>query len=222
MPSKNIIKKYKEDGVYHTYNRGVEKRNVFCDESDCKFFLYLLKSYLLLEGDQKPNPDTQLKRGLFNERIEILAYALMPNHFHLLIKQKGKMDISEFMRAVMTSYVSYFNKKNERTGPLFQGRYKAILIENDEYLIHLSKYIHLNPQISKRTDLFQKGPSFSEYTSVEDYLGRRNAKWVNANYVLDMLQGGGLIGKKKNISYQDFLDDTDLDSVELLGKLTLE
>lgn len=183
MPSRNIVKKYVADGIYHVYNRGVDKRDIFCDESDYKFFLFLLKLYLSEESTPRSDLGVQLegrlleraKAAKFFERIDLLAFALMPNHYHFLIRQKDDHDLTEFVRAVMTTYVAYFNKKYERRGPLFQGVFKAILIDNDDYLLHLSRYIHLNP----RQGSTPRSELGVEYSSYQDYLGLRETKWLN-------------------------------------------
>ncbi|MCL5094313.1 MAG: transposase [Patescibacteria group bacterium] len=223
MPSRNVLKNYVEGGIYHVYNRGVEKRDIFLDGQDYKTFLYFLKQYLIDEND--PLRDTKNYKGRtfvrrsFCGRIELLAYVLMPNHFHLLLKQKGERDIAEFLKCLATSYSLYFNDKYDRVGTLFQGRYKAVLVKDDAYLLHLSRYIHLNP-------LNNKGPSFVireyDYSSYQDYLGLRNTKWIKSKLILEMFdqnKDSDLIDKSK---YEDFVEDYALDSGKILGDLVLE
>jgi len=175
MPSKNSVKKYVAGGVYHVYNRGVDKRDIFLDEADYSFFLFLFKTYLKVPKDdgkgfnpfQMPRKNSVIKRGAFIERVDLLVFALMPNHYHLLIKINDETALTDFMKSVMTIYVMYFNKKYKREGSLFQGVYKAILVENNEYLIHLSRYIHLNPRVAEAnkgiSSVFGKLPN--HYTS---------------------------------------------------------
>jgi len=138
-----------QNEVYHIFNRGVEKRNIFLNEKDYKHFLETLEYY------QVPNNIKLSKKSLLRPKrtaneslVEILCYCLMPNHFHLLIRQKCDNGISIFMNRVLNSFTKYFNTKNERIGPLFQGRFKAVRIESDEQLLHVSRYIHLNPLVS--------------------------------------------------------------------------
>jgi len=142
MPSKNSIKTYVEGGFYHLYNRGVEKRQIFMDDQDYQVFISLLKLYLIkpnLEGlNYKPHKD-------LSDKIDLVCYCLMPNHFHLLVHQSIATGIEELMRSINIKYAMYFNKRHQRIGGLFQGAYKAVLIKNDEYLTHLSRYIHQNP-----------------------------------------------------------------------------
>jgi len=80
--------------------------------------------------------------------IEVVAYCLMPNHFHLLLKQKKEVGIATYVANFVNAYTKYFNTKYQRTGPLFQGIFKAVYVETDEQLIHLTRYIHLNPVAS--------------------------------------------------------------------------
>lgn len=175
MPSRNIIKHYAGDAVYHIYNRGVEKRNIFIEEDDYAVFLNLLKRYLSPE----PSADKlgRISRTYYGE-IELMAFCLMPNHFHILVWQKNPDGITKLMQSVCTSYTGYFNKKYKRVGSLFQGRYKASHITSDGYYQHISRYIHLNPLDIKQG--FEKYP----YSSLPYYLGRQEAKWVRPQKVL--------------------------------------
>lgn len=233
MPSKYIIKDFVADGTYHVYNRGVEKREIFLDEQDYNFFIFLIKSYVLPLDKQKTNTETRMQKAAFYGQIEILAYALMSNHYHLLIKQKDENDLSEFMRSLMTSYVSYFNKKYERTGPLFQGIYKAILVENDDYLLHLSRYIHLNP-VATRSDLVShdklQGPTLSvalrqSYTSYSDYLDYDGVSfhgWVKPNVILDYFSDSSTDGIYRTNNYRSFVEELVLNENDYLGEYTID
>lgn len=231
MPSRYVIKEFEAGGIYHVYNRGVEKRKIFVDDHDYRFFLFLIKSYLTPAEEQKDNPETQLKRGLFVGRISLLCYALMPNHYHLVIKQENESDLKEFMRAVMTSYATYFNKKYKRTGSLFQGVYKGILVREDEYLLHLTRYIHINP-IAKRLNLFegepdQKGSTFLNelrdgYTSYGDYIGLRNTKWLNTDIILEYFETSPNQDQKAGDLYRDFVENFAIDSRERIGKYSID
>jgi len=131
MPQKNSRKEYGAGGHYHVYNRGVEKRKIFLDEQDYKVFLGYMKFYLeqdSLQGQalQGVSPSKTLKN--YHDQIELLAYCLMPNHFHFLIRQTTDRGIAEFMQSLVLKYVMYFNKKYKRVGSLFQSRYKTVLI----------------------------------------------------------------------------------------------
>lgn len=135
------------DEYYHIYNRGTDKREIFLGPRDYDRFSQLL--YLC--NGQKPVSVREASKGRSFECdrgdtiVNIGAYCLMPNHFHLLIKEKEEGGISTFMKKLATGYSMYFNIKNERSGSLFQGRFKSKHIEEDEYLKYLFAYIHLNP-----------------------------------------------------------------------------
>jgi len=132
---------------YHLYNRGVEKRNIFLEKRDSSRFqrlIYLANGtspirFSETEGQALNNID----RG--DPLVAIGAYVLMPNHFHLLVKEVIENGLSKFMEKLATGYSMYFNKKHERVGPLFQGRFKGEHVDNDKYLKYLYAYIHLNP-----------------------------------------------------------------------------
>ena len=220
MPSRNIIKTYVEGGYYHIYNRGVEKRNIFLDENDCKIFLHYIKLYLSpIEEILKAYPDNVRIRRFTKlnlaKEVDLFCFSLMPNHFHFLVKQKNKDGIIKFMRRLMTSYVMYFNKKNNRVGTLLQGRYKAINVDKDEYLLHLTRYIHLNP-----FELKSKNISFKNFSSYKYYLGTKQASWVKPEEILDYFS---FKSKEYKIStYKSFVEDSLLNSKEILGELSLD
>ena len=210
MPGKNALKTYIENGFYHVYNRGVEKRNIFLDEQDYKVFLSYLKLYLTskddsiieikkradLSDDQKNEKISKLMalKNYFN-KIELLCYVLMPNHFHLEIRQKNQTDMEDFMRSLITKYSKYFNKRYDRVGPLFQGRYNAVLITNEKYLLHLGRYIHLNPQ-----EIIVNKQSLSSYpwSSYLAYINDLSVGWLNKNYFLSDFK------KNKGFSFNSY------------------
>jgi len=137
------------DEIYHIFNRGVEKRIVFLTDADKKRFaqnLYIFNDSALIINNNRP--DLREVRLLSEKReklVEILAFALMPNHYHLMVKQIAENGITEFMRKIGTGYTNYFNTKYQRVGPLFQGKYKAALLENQRHFMYLPHYIHANP-----------------------------------------------------------------------------
>jgi len=148
--SRNII--FSIDEFYHIYNRGTEKRIIFLDEYDNNRFTLLL--YLCNCPDRVDLSDL-LRQGLSlheifkEERIDTLvdigAWCLMPNHFHLLIKEKMENGVAIFMQKLLTSYSMYFNFKYHRKGSLFEGPFKARHLDYDQYLKYQFTYIHLNP-----------------------------------------------------------------------------
>jgi putative transposase len=142
MPSKNVIKVSIPDSYYHIYARGNNKQNLFLDDIDFGYFLNLYSRYL--SKKQNSNLSHRLYPN-YSDNIKIIAFCVMSNHFHMILYQKEPPFMEKFMRSLMTSYSKYFNIKYKRTGPVFESRYKAVLIMNNEYLQHLSRYIHLNP-----------------------------------------------------------------------------
>jgi putative transposase len=128
---------------YHLYNRGVEKRIIFLDKEDYFHFLKLLYICNSKKSITFRNLGKSFERG--ETIVDIGAYCLMPNHFHLLCHEKIESGISIFMKKLLTAYAMYFNKKYERSGILFQGRFKSEHASTDKYLKYLYAYIHLNP-----------------------------------------------------------------------------
>jgi putative transposase len=137
---------------YHIYNRGTDKRTIFIDTHDYKRFFALM---YICNNRAPVNIVDHFRKGrsfveLFqiereDQLVDIGAYCLMPNHFHFLIREKTEGGIQKFMTKLSTGYSMYFNKKNERTGALFESRYKVKHADTDEYLKYLFAYIHLNP-----------------------------------------------------------------------------
>lgn len=173
MPTRNTRKQYAEDAYYHIYSRGVNKQEVFVDALDYAYFLSLLKRYL---SNKPETSDARVAYKHFTKEISLLAYCLMPNHIHMLIHQNEKDSIARFMQSLMTSYSMYFNKRHKRVGPIFQSRYLASLIDQDNYLHHISRYIHLNPK-DWRT---------YEYTSLPYYMNDKKAEWLNPYPILEL------------------------------------
>lgn len=135
------------DEFYHLYSRGVDKRLIFIDDEDRKRFIKLL--YLCNSYDPVDYKRTKKKEineiEISGKLLSIGAYCLMPNHFHLLVKETVEGGIVKFMSKLLTAYSSYFNKKYERSGALFGSEFKATHADNDVYLKYLFAYIHLNP-----------------------------------------------------------------------------
>ena len=125
MPYRESI--FSKNNFLHVYCRGNEKRNIFLDKRDYQRFIERMALYRKIH------------------QISIICYCLMPNHFHLILRQNTKQVVSKFMHRLTVSYSMYFNKRYARVGHLFQGRFQAKYIMKDEYLLYLSRYIHLNP-----------------------------------------------------------------------------
>lgn len=180
---------------YHVYNRGVDKRVIFNDERDYQRFLllFLLANDVTSVDVRQAIRDFTIPELVKRERkqlVSIYAFSLLSNHFHLLLSPKVDLGVSKFMQKVATGYTMYFNSKNERSGALFQGRYKIKHAEEEKYVKYLFEYIHLNPiredfnkansdQVSSLVDKAEKNPW--------DSLGVYRGKVVNclADSVLD-------------------------------------
>ncbi len=155
--------KYKQfgaDSYFHIYNRGNNKENIFLNSEDYNFFLLKIRQNLF--------PDETLKRvtPLVENSFSLICYCLMPNHFHLILKQNAEIPTSKLLTRICTSYAAYFNKKYGRVGHVFQGRFKQKFIENDSYLLWLSAYIHQNPCIGK----ISVSPADYKWSSYGEYL----------------------------------------------------
>jgi len=183
---------YTAQSYYHIFNRGINKQAIFLDEDDYRQFMGIMKRQL----SEKPTFDKINNRHYSNYHgdIELLAFALMPNHFHLLIYQEWYDTIVQFMKSLLTAYSKYFNKKYERVGPLFQGRYRAEKINGEGTVAVVSRYIHLNP----------KNWEESSKTSIDFYSGKRRAFWVNNSRVMQ--------GFKSFADYKKFLQEFDPDN----------
>jgi len=226
MPAKNRLKIYSEGSYYHIYNRGVEKRLIFLDEQDYTVFLSYLKEYLLPKDTQAllkilSNPLTPsferdkalklLRLNNFYNELTLLAYCLMPNHYHFLIKQNSNRTIDMFTNSLCTRYTMYFNKKYKRVGALYQGVYKAVLITTDEQLLELSRYIHKQALPTVSSQSFQ--PS-----SYPEYLGQRKTPWVKPEGILAFFSQ-----TNPALSYKAFVEQkNDFEEVQRLTNLTLE
>lgn len=142
------------DQVYHLYNRGIEKRDIFLSQKDYYRFIHDLFEF----NDEAPalntgfyfqpaeKNDFQLIRPKPRKLlVEILCFCAMPNHYHLMVRQRIDNGITNFMRKLGTGYTNYFNTKYQRVGHLFQGKFKAVRIEQESHFLYLPYYIHLNP-----------------------------------------------------------------------------
>ena len=172
MPSKYIVKTYAENAYYHVFNRGVNKQDIFRDEEDYSVFLNLLKRHL---GDEPATDKSGRPYGNYREGITLLAFCLMPNHYHLLVLQAEPEAMTQLMRSVCTAYTMYYNKKYNRVGHLFQGAFKASMILYDSYLEHISRYIHLNPEDYLKWS----------YSSLDYYLDKKHASWINSDLLME-------------------------------------
>jgi len=208
------------DEYYHAFNRGVDKRGIFMEVKDYNRFLLSMNLLndtndgLMIEWRdyKKSNPKKSVNDFLkvpFRKRkplVDIIAYCLNPNHYHFILKQVADKGIERFMHKIGTSHTKYFNKKNKRSGSLFQGVFKSVHIDSNEYLIYLSAYVNKNNFIHK----YNKNDNWP-YSSLHAYLEERKDKLVNKDIIL---------GQFKNIKeYQKFLEDN---ALYMKGKKEME
>lgn len=203
--------------IYHLYNRGLEKQTIFHQGRDYSRFIQTIFYYQI----QNPKPKFSLYRRskIFpinhqKKIIDILCYCLMPNHFHLVIKQLLDGGISEFMRRFIHSYTKYRNVKYKRQGPVFQGVFKAVRVETDEQLLHLSRYVHLNPLVSFLVKDLGAYPwsSYPVYINLandpkiakEEILNFFNSPKEYQKFVLDQADYGKTLELLKNIALEEF------------------
>lgn len=192
--------------IYHIYNRSIAKELIFKSLKDLKRALEVFEFYRFhqeirfskfkeLPKETKENYllDLEKKKPI----VEIYAFALMPNHFHFLLKQTQEKGIVQFISNFQNSFAKYFNLKNDRNGALFQNAFKGVYIEKDEQFKHVSRYIHLNPVTSYIIEF--KDLSLYPWTSFRNYVSSGGSEVVNTDFILKMFS-------KKN-SYIKFVAD---------------
>ena len=166
---------------YHIFNRGVGKKIIFKDDRDRIRFLVLIL-YFQAENNFPQisriisfyvkhrvfDIDYDIKNTIIEERfVELTAFVLMSNHFHLIVKETKERGMGKYMQRVLNSYTKYFNTRYDVSGHLFEGPYKAVHVEDNEQLLHLSAYIHLNP---KELSEWHKREDDFPWSSYQDYV----------------------------------------------------
>ena len=147
---------------YHIYNRGNDKQLIFLEPENYRFFLKQILKYLPVS------------------RVDLLAYCLMPNHYHLLIRFNGLFDFSQSMKNFTISFVKAMNSRYHKVGHLFQGEFKAKHVDSTEYLLQLSRYIHMNPVFAKLVNT----PEQWEFSSYREYVHTRSRSIVQNEFIL--------------------------------------
>lgn len=192
MPGRNIPLVNGE--VYHIFNRGVAEQPIFNDKRD---YLRFMETWLYYRNISTPvrysrfislpkDLRDQIIKDLLLKKdfaIDCLSYCLMPTHFHFLLKQIKDNGISEFMSLVSNSYSRYFNTRNDRSGPLLQGKFKAVRIITEEQYLHVSRYIHLNPYTSHIVKDTQQLILYP-YSSLREYLELESRNYVEKENIL--------------------------------------
>ena len=177
---------FQNSEYYHIFNRGVDKRDIFCDDKDFTRFIICLREFNnikpigSLHVQKELNSFAKEFSSLPEKLVNIACYALIKNHYHFILQQSIDNGIPKFMQKISTGYTNYFNFKYNRSGSLFQGTYKAIPIESTSQLEGLSSHINGNPEIHK----IAKAENYL-WSSYQDYLGKRNGTLCNKEIVLN-------------------------------------
>lgn len=190
MPKRKIV--FANDEIYHITNRGVLRKPIFTDNRDYSRFVETLDFYRYsypplrfsfyqkLEKSRK-NEFLQNLKDNHKPIVDILVYCLMPNHFHILLRQLVDKGITSFMKNTQTSYALYFNTKHKQEGHLFKSAFNAIRIENDNILLHIARYIHLNPVSAYLIELGEL--ENYQWSSFPDYLNPQKKGFVNTSQI---------------------------------------
>ena len=175
MPRRDI--QFVKGAYYHIYNRGCNRENIFFENENYDFLI------------------RKFRKQSHKFGAKFIAYCLMPNHYHLLLRQDGDIPVSEFVQQVFNSYSKAINVSQKRAGTLFEGKFKGIEIKDNDYLIHLCRYIHRNPIEAKLVDDLEKW----EYSNYLDWLGKRNDKLIDREFISWYFKG--------DQAYRDFVLD---------------
>jgi putative transposase len=163
---------------YHIYNRGAGKQPIFFHSANYEHLLHLVKRYSPQYG------------------AKIIAYCLMPNHYHLLLRQETDQPLSKFINVLFNAYVQAVNQEQGRSGTLFEGRFRHVCIDRYEYLIHLCRYIHNNPRKAGLVSKLEDWP----YSNYLDWIGLRNGILKDDAFIEQYFPG-------TRDAYRQFVDD---------------
>jgi len=181
---------------YHVFNRGVDKRAIFSDEYDLERFFMSMHLF------NDKNPIGSVFEANFHDidpnrqtLVDILAYCLLPNHFHLILQQKTEGGISEYMKRLLGGYTWYFNNRNKRSGALFQGRYKSVHIETNEHLLYTSAYVLLNHRQMDDPNLAELGGPTAKLVRSGwwEYTGKENILPTELVFQKSICTGTGIV-----------------------------
>jgi putative transposase len=150
-----------QGNYYHVYNRGASRQSIFRSDEN---YLFLLQ---------------RVKRCVAEWQTTVIAYCLMPNHYHFVLRQDGECPLSSFVQAVFNSYTKAFNKMYRRSGTLFEGPFRALHVAKDEYLVHLCRYVHRNPLEAGLVTSLDDWP----YSNYLEWIGRRDGALVDRRFV---------------------------------------
>jgi REP element-mobilizing transposase RayT len=217
---------FANDEYYHIYNRGTDKRSIFSDDEDLSRFLQSMIEFNAADpiGSLYQNSfhkKTQLS-GLASKLegadakdeeklVAVVAYCLNPNHYHFLLKQVSERGVEKYMHRLGTGYTRYFNEKNERSGALFQGTFKSIHIDSNEYLLHASAYVNLNNRVHQ----LDKLSGLASKSSWDVYIGGKTGGVP--------CEKDAILGQFRNpLEYRDFAENSLRGTLERRGLLAEE
>ncbi len=179
--------KFIKGQFYHIYNRGVDKRDIFTNTGDFYRFLQSMEDFNVREpiGSIFENSFNQLGSSApkSGKLVNFVVFCLNQNHYHFILEPLVNNGIQKFMHRLSTGYTNYFNEKYKRSGSLFQGRYKAIHINSDEYILHLSAYVNLNHKVHK--NLNKKWMENLPKSSFEEYIGKTTKNFCSKSIILE-------------------------------------
>jgi len=197
---------------YHVFSRGANSEKIFIDDRDKARFIFLIThlqsptriynvswyTETFLKKGSFSTKENKIKEILKKRNTELVAFALMPNHFHLLIRNMEDGILSVYMHRVLTAYSKYFNTKYNKKGHVFDGPFKAVHTKNNTQLLHLSAYIHKNPkEIKSWENTYDKYP----YSSYQDYIGlNRWGSFLSPQIILEQF--------KDQAKYRDFVSSS--------------
>jgi len=188
---------------YHIYNRGNNRQDIFFERENYLFFLRRVRKYLVGETQTSEVSETS------EVWTTIIAYCLMPNHFHLLVCPHDD-ELSRRMQRFSISYTKAMNKRYDRVGSLFQGQFQAVLVDRNEYLLHLSRYFHLNPVEAGLV----KQPEDWEFSSYRDYIGLRQGTLPTPDIILSQFP--------TQKAYQEFVESYKLSDRDIIAHLLFD
>ncbi|KAA3609628.1 MAG: transposase [Calditrichaeota bacterium] len=178
-------KPFEKGKIYHVFNRGCNRGLIFFSNEN---YLYLLR---------------KVKSTYERYGVGVLAYCLMPNHYHFLLKQKTDRPLSDWIKTLFNGYVQAVNKQQKRTGTLFEGRAQHVLVDNNAYFVHLARYIHLNPVKAKLV----KNPADWQYSNYLEWIEKRNGTLVNREFIRSYFE--------KPKFYEEFVADHIIDDSDI-------
>lgn len=194
--------------IYHVFNRGIAKGVTFSMDSEYRRAIATLSYYCYSE---KPYSLSRLYRfdlerrneildsmSMTSKSVQVICYCLMPNHFHLLLKQNTDGGISTYLSNFQNSYTRYFNTIHGRDGPIFLNQFKAVEIESESQLVHVSRYIHLNPYVVSLVESLDNLPGYP-WSSLKSYLEGGVNHFVENEIVMSLF--------KNHLSYKKFVED---------------